>query len=295
MKTTRYKIQYLLVCCSFGLLSIFVRRIALPTLSLVFARAAIAAVFLMLFMLVRRIKPSARELRENAVYLVLSGLCIGIGHCSLFLSYQYTSVAVATLFYYLAPIFLMILAAIVLKEKITRRSVVAILMALAGMVLVSGALRGGLPRGRELTGILIATFGALSYAGYMLLAKLYKPMNTYVQTCAQLCVTSVLMLIVSAATGQLSALAGLDPVSVAYLLVLAIVFTGISYVLYIQSLEHIPSASAAILAYADPAVAVFVSAVFFKEPLDIFSILGAVLIIGASVYRELGEKKSREP
>ena len=290
MDKTRYRLQYLLVCCSFGIVSIFVRNIVLPTFALLFGRSLIAVIFLLIFMKIKGIRPSGDELRQNSSLLLISSLGMAVSIFCLFESYKYTTVAVATVLYYVAPIMLIVLAALVTKEKLTARSAISIAVALFGMILVSGV-TGGSNNAISLKGILIPLIGAFAYAVCMLAGRMFRPMDRYVKTCTQLAINMVIVFLISLARGELGSFASLDAKSVVNLLLMGIVFTGFSYVLFMESLEKIPSSSAAILSYADPCIAVFISAVFFREPLTVASICGAILIIGASIYSEMDPAK----
>ncbi len=287
MNETRYKIQYLLVSCAFGTLSIFVRNISRSTAVIVSYRAWIAVIFLVCYMAVKGMRPDWKEIRINIVPLLVTGLSTSAGLFLLFNSYRYTSVAVATLVYFLAPVILSVLAALILKEHFGRRKRIALFAALCGMLLVSGVIHSGLPQGREMIGILNAFFGAFTYALYMLYSKLFKPMDKYVRTACQLLITAVSMTVYTLVTEGISSFSGLNGKEIILLLCLGIFLTGAAYVIFFEAMSHIPSSSVSILSYADPTVAVFVSALFFREPIDIFVVLGAVLIIGAAIFSEL--------
>ena len=74
--------------------------------------------------------------------------------------------------------------------------------------------------------------------------------------------------------------------SVICLVTTGIVHTGVAYVLYFSALEYLPARTSALLGYIDPVTAVFLSAVWLREPLTVFSVIGAVLIIGSALYSE---------
>src|SRR5574344_1919377 len=89
----------------FGTIGIFVRYIPLPSSIIALARAVIGVLFLMLFMIIRGKKVKWKDIRNNLFLLLFSGVLIGINWILLFESYRYTTVATATLCYYLAPVF----------------------------------------------------------------------------------------------------------------------------------------------------------------------------------------------
>ena len=89
----------------FGTIGLFVRNIDMPSSIIAFIRGAVGALFLILFCLVTRKKFSFSAVREKLLLLCLSGGAIGVNWILLFEAYRYTTVATATLCYYMAPIF----------------------------------------------------------------------------------------------------------------------------------------------------------------------------------------------
>ena len=75
--------------------------------------------------------------------------------------------------------------------------------------------------------------------------------------------------------------------TVILLLIVGIVHTGIAYVLYFRSMDGLKAQSIAIFSYIDPVAAMLVSAVFLNEPLSIYHIIGAILIIRSAVISEI--------
>lgn len=128
----------------FGTIGIFRKYIPLPSSVLAMARGWIGMLFLFCVLLIQGKKPSWREIQPNLLLLVLSGAFIGINWILLFESYQYTTVAVATLCYYMAPILVILASPFVLKEKLTAKKSLCVAVALLGMVFVSGVVGSGI-------------------------------------------------------------------------------------------------------------------------------------------------------
>ena len=123
----------------FGTIGIFVRYIPLPSGFIALSRGIIGAVFLLLVMLVTRKGVNKEAIRKNLPLLLISGGCIGLNWVLLFESYRFTTVATATLCYYMAPLFVVMASPLLLKEKLTFKKTMCVLVALVGMVFVSGA------------------------------------------------------------------------------------------------------------------------------------------------------------
>ena len=110
----------------FGTIGLFVRGIPLPSSVIAAFRGIVGAVLIFAFMLITRKKINAAELSSNWLYLFISGLAMGFNWIFLFEAYRYTSIATATLCYYMAPVFVVAAAPLVLKEKLTLKSIICI-------------------------------------------------------------------------------------------------------------------------------------------------------------------------
>ena len=119
MKNNRQHLALIAAMTVFGTIGIIRRLIPLPSGAVALTRAVIGALFLVAFLLVRRQKPSGSAIRRNLVPLGVSGVFLGFNWVLLFEAYKYTSVAVATLSYYMAPILLVLAAPLFLGERLT--------------------------------------------------------------------------------------------------------------------------------------------------------------------------------
>ena len=115
----RSKLMNLSAMLIFGTIAIFVRNIELTSKEIAALRGVIGSIFLLGVMLFSKEKTSFSAIKKNLPILVLSGLGVGANWIFLFEAYKYTTVSIATLSYYGAPIFVTIMAPIILKEKIS--------------------------------------------------------------------------------------------------------------------------------------------------------------------------------
>ena len=272
----------------FGTIGIFRRSIPIPSEALAFARGIMGGSFLLLVMKAQG-RPFAREQirRSNLILLMITGAMIGFNWILLFEAYNYTTVAVATLCYYMQPVIVICLAPVVLGEKITGRQLVCVVLSVIGMVLVSGV-AGGSPEstgGNGTRGVLLGLGAALLYACVVLMNKRISGIGAYEKTIIQLYCAAAALIPYMIARGTLRGYA-LSTVQVLLLLMTGIVHTGIAYVLYFSAIEFLPARSSALLSYIDPVTAVLLSALLLGEPLTGLSIAGAVLIIGSAVFSE---------
>ena len=128
------------------------------------------------------------------------------------------------------------------------------------------------------------------YATVMLLNKKLSPIPAYDKTIVQLS-ASALIILPYILFSQGFALSGLTGTQWVLLVIVGVVHTGIAYALYFGSMEGLPAHTIAIFSYLDPVIAVLLSALLLREPLGIWGILGAVLILGSALYSELPDKR----
>ena len=274
----------------FGTIGIFRRYIPLPSSMVAMTRGIMGMLFLLAFLRIRKVKLNKAAIKRSLWTLVLSGVVMGVNWILLFEAYNYTSVATATLCYYLAPIFIIIVSPFLLKERITARKIVCVCVALLGMVFVSGVLQTGISGISELKGVLLGVGAAALYATVVLLNKRLGDVPAYDRTILQLGAAGVALLPYVLLTENVAAME-FSPLSVAMLAVVCMVHTGVAYALYFGSLMDLKAQTAAILSYIDPVVAIILSALLLKESMGVFGAIGAVLVLGAAIVSELPEKR----
>lgn len=269
----------------FGTVGIFVRYIPVPSATVAFIRGVLGLLFLLGAMAVTGKKPQWQKIKKNFWILLLSGGAMGLNWVFLFESYNHTTVATATICYYLAPVFLVLVSPL-LGERLTFKKCLLCAVALVGMVFVSGVLDGGLTGGK---GIAFAVAAAVLYASVIFLNKKLD-VDAYDKTVSQLLFAAVVVLPYCLLTGGfgMGQMIGKD---YALLAVVGIVHTGVAYWLYFGALGKIPSQTVALFSYIDPVIAIVLSALWLKEPMGWQGALGAALILGSTLAGELPLEK----
>ena len=271
----------------FGTIGIFRRLIPIPSATLACFRGVIGALFMILLAKIQGKKIKNRIGTKNVLLLVITGAVIGLNWIFLFEAYNYTSVATATLCYYMAPIFVIVLSAVLLKERITLKKGICAVAAVLGMVFVSGVAENGIPAAGEMKGVLYGLCAALLYSFVMILNKKFAGIDDYEKTIIQLGAAAAVILPYVLLSGQ-----GLDvdfsPRTVILLLIVGILHTGVAYALYFGSFRGLSAQTVAVFSYLDPVTALILSAAVLKEPMTVYGIIGAVLIIGAALVSETG-------
>jgi drug/metabolite transporter (DMT)-like permease len=142
----------------YGTLAPLVRRIGVSSGELALYRAVMAAVTVGGFLLLTGRKLCLGEIKKELLLLTVSGAAMGVNWILLFEAYKYTTVSVATLSYYFAPIIVTALSPLLFKEKPTAKQVLCFAMATLGLCLITGAAGGGREDG---TGIAFALGAAV--------------------------------------------------------------------------------------------------------------------------------------
>ena len=272
----------------FGTLAPFVRNIGVSSGELALYRAFMAAVMVGGFLLFSGQKLSIRGVKKELLLLLISGAAMGINWILLFEAYKYTTVSVATLSYYFAPVIVMIVCPLIFKEKLTKKQILCFVMSSIGLVLITGTAGGG---SKDMIGILFGLSAALFYATVMLLNKFIKGVEGLHRTFIQFLAAIIVLLPYVALSGGFTLL-GLNGLGWGSLVVVGLVHTGLAYCMYFSAIKDLQGHKVAMLSYIDPLVAVFVSVIFLNEKMTLPQIVGGVLILGFTLICELPPLKS---
>ena len=275
----------------FGTLGLFVRNIPLSSGELALSRAILAIALIGSYLLLTRQKIPFSAVKKDLPLLLLSGAAMGINWILLFQAYKYTTVSVATLSYYFAPVLVTVLCPVIFKEKMRAKQWLCFLMSTVGLAMLT--VTGGMEKGRsDLTGILFGLGAAVFYASVVLLNKFIKGVGGIHRTFLQF-VSATMVLIPYVLLSGSFGLGSLNGVGWASLMTVGLFHTGITYCLYFSALKQLPGQKAAILSYIDPLVAVLVSVAVLHETITVWQIIGGVLILGFTLLNEISVKAKK--
>ena len=266
--TGRARLGLIVSMTVFGTIGLFVRRIEITSAELALCRAGLAAAFLLLYFLVTRRRLRLSEIKKSLWLLLASGAAMGINWMLLFEAYQYTTISLATLSYYLAPVLVTALCPLLFHERMTRTQLICFLMSTLGVALIigSGGVQGG---GSDVRGILFGVSAAVFYATVILLNKYITGVPALERT------------FVMSAAGWVN------------LLIVGLVHTGLTYCMYFSAIRALPGQESSLLSYIDPIVSVLVSVLLLGEPLAPVQIVGVVLFFGFAIANELTHKSAQ--
>lgn len=279
------KFNIILSMAVFGTLGIFIKNIPLSSGEIALSRAVIAAISILLYKFAKNKKIPFAEIKKDLFLLFLSGAAMGFNWIFLFQSYRYTTVSIATLSYYFAPVIVMAVCPILFREKLSFRQIICFAISTLGLVLVidPGKL---LPGSNNFIGICFGLCAAVLYATVIILNKLIKNVTGIDRTLIQFFAAIVILLPYVSLTDGLH-LSSAGAFGIINLLIVGIVHTGITYCLYFSSLKDLKGQEAAILSYTDPLVAIIVSVSFLGENITLTQILGGILILGFTLLNEM--------
>jgi len=270
----------------FGTIAIFVRAIPISSAQLALCRAVIASVLIALFLLCSGQSLSFKGLGRELWLLLISGAAIGINWILLFEAYRFTTVSVATLSYYFAPVIVILACPILFREKMGLKKWICFIMSSFGIVLITGL--GDLSTGSShIKGIAFGLAAACFYAFVVLVNKFIRGVDGIRRTFLQF-IAAVIVLLPYVLVSDGISFAAMDSRGWLMLAVVGVVHTGICYCLYFSGLKDIAGQEAAILSYADPLVAVLCSVFILGEAISIPQIIGGVLVLGFTLWNETG-------
>ncbi|MCG8483838.1 MAG: DMT family transporter [Clostridia bacterium] len=282
------RIYFSLSMIIFGTIGIFIRYIDLASSEIALLRGFIGSIYLLASIILIRQKISWENIKKNIRLLLPSSFILGGNWILLFQAYKHTTIANTALIYYFAPVFLIIMSPIVLKEKISIKKVVCISISILGMFLIVQNRGNGGTEYNHLLGILYAIIAAAFYAALMLINKFIKNMNGLETTLFQLALATIMLIPYVFITEGVN-LFRVTGFSVVNIIILGVIHTGVGFYLFFSVMSELKAQSIAALSYIDPVTAVFVSLIIFDEGMTVLQIFGAVLLLGSIFISEMNK------
>lgn len=269
----------------FGTIGIFRRYIPLPSGILALSRGLLGGLFLLVLLKIQK-KKNVNATRRGIIMTMVTGAVIGGNWILLFESYNYTTVQVATLSYYMEPTIVILLSPIFLGERLTPKRLICALSSIVGMVLVSGITGGTSLSSGDFKGILYGLSAATLYATVIILNKRNTCVDAKYKTMIELFSASIVIVPYILLREDITAIT-FTPLSILMLLVVGIFHTGFAYSLYFGAMETLSAHTIAVVSYIDPVFALILSFLVLGESLSLSGLIGAVLIIVSSLISEL--------
>lgn len=283
-------IQFVASMIIFGTIGLIIKQISIDSIEIAMLSSLIGCMFLLIIYFICNKRLDFSFLIKYKRLILISSVALGGNWVFLFQSYQYTSIANATLGYYFGPIIVLILSPFILKEALSVKSIICIIASLIGLIFIlsNGFLQ---PGSDDVIGILMSMLAGGCYACLMLTNKFIIHGSRVDLTIFQLGITSLILLpfvfVVGGfdITGQWS--------SMPFVLLLGIFNTGIGFWLFFSGMEKLNAQNIALLSYIDPFVAIFISGLILREQFTFLQIIGGVILMISTCFSELSFKKLR--
>ena len=263
-----------------GIFVHFLAPLGLSSLQMTAIRSSVSAVCMILFALIK--DRSLFKIQILPLFLALiCGVAVFFTAYSYYSSMQMTSVSTAVVLMYTSPIFVMAFSVAFMGEKLTRIKLLAVILMIAGCVLVAG-LVGTIKF--NLLGIVLGFVSSVSYSVYNIVAKFQMKKQTNPLSACMYCYIAMTIIALAFSNPEEIVRIGLKSSSSAILMLGCGVCTCVlPYFLYTLSLKYLPVGTASALSIVEPMAATFFSIVFLGEKLTLLSGIGIVLIL-AAVY-----------
>ena len=275
----------LLAGCFWGSMGIFVRRLTdygFSSIQIVAIRVTLAALIFCMLLLIK--DPSGFRISVKDIPLFLG---LGFGSILFFTVCYFTAITMmplstAAILLYTSPIWIMLMSVLFFREKLTGRKLLALVLAFAGCVLVSGISGEGM----TLPGLLVGLGSGIGYGLYSILGTValrrYSPFTVTTYTFVFAALGSWLICRPAEMLAKFAAAPNL-PGLVFFCFLTALVTAVIPFLAYTLGLQTVEASRAGILATVEPLVATLIGVAVFSEPLTLLSGLGILLILAAVV------------
>lgn len=276
-----------------GSMGIFVRHLndlGFSSIQVACLRLTTAGILFALILLIKDRKGFKIALRDIPLFLALGLVSILFFTCCYFTAIRLMTMSTAAILLYTSPIWVMVLAIIFLKEKFTIQKLIALILAFAGCILVSGF-------GGKVTvmGILVGLGSGLGYGLYSIFGTFaLKKYSPYTVTCYTFLIAGLGSIFVSDPVDLVSKISAVEnkPALFGFVLLTAVVTAVIPFLLYTLGLNMTTAGKAAVLATVEPAAATLFGFFVMKETVGPVAIAGILLVFAAIIVLSLHKKEA---
>ncbi|MBR2714671.1 MAG: EamA family transporter [Ruminococcus sp.] len=293
------KLSVLLVVVAgtlWGMIGYFVRTLkhkGIDSMQIVFIRMFVSSVLFILFALIFDRKLFKIKLNDLWCFLGSGVVSVAVFSFCYFKCIEHSSLSVASILLYTAPVFVMMFSVVLFKEKLTLLKIVSLVMAFLGCLFVTGVFR-------ESTTISVVSvaYGLMSgvcYALYSIFSRLalirnYSPLTVTLYTFMFSAIASFLLIDAKPVFTLMSE----STESLFFCIMFGVLSSVLPYVTYTLSLKYIRPSTASIVASIEPVVATITGAVLFSEAVEFpYGYIGIALVIGSIIIINIAPKNKK--
>ena len=274
-----------------GTISVFLKNLSSSGLSLIqitACRAIFSSFFLFVYFFVKDKNLLKIKLKDIWMFVGTGVVSLTFFSLCYFSTILESGASIAVILLYTSPIFILLLSAILFKEKITKIKLFALILTFVGCIFVTGI--GG-ENHLSAKGLFIGLCAGFGYALYSIFSRFalekYKPLTvtfyTFVFSSISLLPFCNIVEICSSFSEK----------SLLFLIGIALVCTVLPYIFYTFGLSGLETGKAAILVTVEPLVGSLIGIFVWKENLDMLKLIGIIMIFIAVILINLN-CKSRE-
>lgn len=286
----------LLSGCTWGCMGLLVRPLntyGLNSIDISFIRAVITLIAITIWLLVFDRKAFKIRFGDIWCFIGTGALSIAFFNYCYFKTIVLTSLSVAAVLLYTAPAFVMIMSAILFKEKLGAKKFIALVLAFVGCCLVSGVVGGEAKL--TLPGLLVGIGAGFGYALYSIFSRYainkgYNSMTITFYTFLTCTITTACLTDIGKVTEVMTADFGL----LIKTIFMVLFVTLIPYLAYTKGLNGLENGTASVIASVEPVMATVLGAIVYQEVPDLWMVAGIVLVLGSIVLVNMGDKGTRK-
>lgn len=275
-------LSVLLAGVLWGIISLFVRRLnaaGLEAMSISFVRMAVAAVAFTAFLAVTDRKKLRIRPRDWWMFAGTGVVSVVLFNWFYFTTITRSEASVAVVLLYTSPAFVMLLSALLFRERMTARKLAALGMTFAGCVLVAGLTGGGPAIGPDV--LLCGLASGLFYALYTIFGRVALGRYDTMTVTAYTFLFGLAGSIPFGRADHVAAAITAEPELLLYCLGIGVVCTVLPYLFYTWGLARMESGLAAILVAVEPLVGAVLGMTLYQEDRSPAKLAGIALILGA--------------
>lgn len=273
-------IQLTISMAIFGSVGFFTIQTGIPAEELVFVRCICATLFLGGLWLITKSYKTEKWSRKEVIQTIICGVFLVFNWVFLFKAFNEMEISLAISIYNLAPIFVLILGGIFLKERLTIPAILAIVVCFLGSILIVGVQQVDSLHLLWNEGFIYAMLSAICYAMTMFVGRGVKHLSTYALTFVQTIVGIVILF----PTVQFDVFHGLTTSNWLYILGTGFIHTGFVYYLFFNSIRNLSTLLVSALVFVDPLVAILLDIWILDFRPTMTQILGMLFIFGGIIY-----------
>lgn len=281
MKTSA-TLKYLIAVIIYGTIGYFLHYVNCESEFVVMCRGLLGSLFILLVMFVKNDLPDFKRIKDNLLMLIVSGVSLGLNWLFLFAGYRY-AISTTSLCNYMAPMIVVVVSAVFLKEKLSVKQIVCILISLFGITLLSGLFDGQLVS--DIHCFIYGLAAAIDFVVLVLCNKRIHNIKPLDKTVVQLFVSFLTVLPVVLIRNLIPT--SLNDNSLVLLIIIGVLHTGVAYILYFNSIDILPVHKVAIIGYIEPVLNILIGTIVFNEKMTLYGYIGAILILSSALINEL--------